>query len=242
MSRFENSAIETIVKHGAEELGIVLPRDAGAAFSSYYSFLMQHGRYMNLTAISGEEDVAHSHFLDSIALLKTRDFKGMRVIDVGSGAGFPGIPLKIADPSIDLTLLDSTGKRVGFLSELCSILDINAYCIHARAEESAHSDNMRESYDIVVSRAVARLNVLCELCLPFARVGGVFIAMKGVDSTRETTEASNAIKVLGARLQGCVDYKVPETDIVHRAVIISKTSQTPENYPRRFARIQKIPL
>lgn len=240
--RFENSDVETTVIRGAEELGIALPRGAGAAFSLYYSFLVQRGRYMNLTAISGEEDVARSHFLDSIALLKTHDFKGMRVIDIGSGAGFPGVPLKIADPSIDLTLLDSTGKRVKFLSELCSNLDIKAYCIHARAEESAHSNNMRENYDIVLSRAVARLNVLCELCLPFARVGGVFIAMKGVDSACETTEASNAIKALGARLQDCVDYKVPETDIVHRAVIISKTSQTPENYPRRFARIQKKPL
>ena len=237
-----NSEIITAVTRGAEELGIVLPRGVSAAFASYYDLLEKRGRDVNLTSISGEEDVARLHFLDSLALLNVHGFKNARVIDVGSGAGFPGVPLKLAEPSIDLTLLDATGKRVAFLSELCAELEIDAKCIHARAEESAQTADLRERYDVAASRAVARLNVLCELCLPFVRLGGVFIAMKGVDSDEEITEANGAIAALGAQLHGCIDYAIPGTDVTHRAVLICKTAKTPEKYPRRFARMQKDPL
>ena len=232
----------SIIELGAKELDINLPPEANASFSSYHKFLAERGSSFNLTAISKEEDVARLHFLDSIALLKATKFENATVIDVGSGAGFPGIPLKIAEPSIILTLLDATGKRVNFLSDLCNLLSIDASFIHARAEDSSQEHNMRERYDIAVSRAVARLNVLCELCLPFVRIGGMFIAMKGVDSEDELIEAGNAIEVLGAKPLDCYDYTIPGTDIVHRAVLLRKIAETPKQYPRRFARIQKAPL
>ena len=237
-----NSDIEAAVTRGVEELGIELPRGVSAAFASYYELLEKRGRDVNLTSISGEEDVARLHFLDSLALLNLYEFKNTRVIDVGSGAGFPGVPLKLTEPTIDLTLLDATGKRVAFLSELCEKLEIDAVCVHARAEESAQTADMRERFDVALSRAVARLNVLCELCLPFVRVEGMFVAMKGVDSDEEIAEASDAIETLGAQLHDCIDYNIPGTDITHRAVLIRKTAKTPEKYPRRFARIQKYPL
>jgi len=204
--------------------------------------LEDRGKHISLTAITGAEEVARLHFLDSIALLNAADFKNAHVIDIGSGAGLPGVAIKVAEPSVSLTLLDSTGKRVAFLSELCTVLRLAAECINARAEDAARQPSMREKYDIAVSRAVARLNVLCELCLPFVRVGGIFIAMKGVSSADELSEAGHAIETLGAELLECFDYIIPGTKIEHRAILIRKTSRTPEKYPRRFARIEKSPL
>ena len=195
---------------------------------------------MNLTAITGEAEVARLHFLDCGALLNMADFSGKAVIDVGTGAGFPGLPLKILCPDIRLTLLDSLQKRVDFLQSTCSLLELATVdCVHARAEESMQ---YREKFDIAVSRAVSRLNMLCELCLPFVAVGGKFIAMKGPGGVQELAEAENAIALLGGRVLGITDYTVPGTDITHSAVIIEKTSPTPAKYPRRFAKIQKSPL
>ncbi|MCL2628480.1 MAG: 16S rRNA (guanine(527)-N(7))-methyltransferase RsmG [Oscillospiraceae bacterium] len=231
-----------ITLQGAKKLNITLPPETEAAFEAYYDLLSTHGENVNLTAISGAESVAHLHFLDSIALLTIADFKTAKVIDIGSGAGFPGVPLKLAEPSVDLTLLDATRKRIDFLEHLCALINIDAACIHARAEEAAHTADMREQYDICVSRAVAKLNSLCELCLPFVKPQGLFIAMKSVNSEDELRAAHRAIEALGAQLHKCVDYTIPDTDIVHRAVIIKKTSKTSERYPRRFARIQKSPL
>jgi len=238
----ENTELASFVTCGAETLGINLPPEACRAFETYYELLDKRGKNVNLTSITGVSDVARLHFLDSIALLKTAQFTGARVIDIGSGAGFPGIPLKIAEPSIDLTLLDATGKRVAFLAELNAALFLDAACIHERAEIAAHLPDLRESFDIVVSRAVARLNILCELCLPFVRVGGTFIAMKDIDSAQEISQARSAIDALGTELADCVDYVIPCTDTSHRAVVLFKTSGTPVKYPRRFARIQKVPL
>jgi len=237
-----NYDISEIVSHGAKSLGIALPHTAAAAFTSYYEFLEKQGKDVNLTAITGAEDVARFHFLDSIALLNAAQFKDARIVDIGSGAGFPGVALKVAEPSIDLTLLDATGKRVTFLSGLCSLLGIDAKCIHARAEDAAQTPDLRERFDIAASRAVARLNVLCELCLPFVRVGGTFIAMKAASSDDEIAEANRAAEALGAEMRGCHDYVIPGTDVVHRAVLIQKISTTPEVYPRRFSRIKKAPL
>jgi len=231
-----------IISQGAKELDIELPPETGAAFRAYSDFLEKRGQHVNLTAISGSEDVARLHFLDSIALLNTAMFEDACVIDIGSGAGFPGVPLKLAEPSIKLTLLDSAGKRISFLSELCDELGISAVCVNARAEEAAHKPDMREQFDVAVSRAVARLNALCELCLPYVRVGGLFIAMKGIGSDDEVVEAQNAIATLGAEFQEHFDYKIPGTDITHRAVLVRKIASTPDKYPRRFARIQKSPL
>jgi len=230
------------VARGADELGLTLPHGAPEAFDAYYLFLEECGETLNLTSVTGAQDVARLHFLDSLALLKAAPFSGARVIDVGSGAGFPGVPIKIAEPSVDLTLLDATGKRVKFLSDLCMTLSLDVACICARAEEAAYKQELRGIFDIAVSRAVARLNILCELCLPFVRVGGVFIAMKGVDSAEELAQSRSAADSLGAKLEDCFDYSIPDTDITHRAVVLRKTSVTPEKYPRRFARIKKAPL
>jgi len=231
-----------IIEQGTKEMNIELPPGTEAAFRAYYDFLESSGQNVNLTAISGAEEVARLHFLDSLALLNAAAFKGKRVIDIGSGAGFPGLPLKLGEPTIEMTMLDSTGKRTDFLKELCRKLDVTATCIKARAEEAAHLPDKREQYNIAVSRAVARLNILCELCLPFVCVGGIFIAMKTVDSNDEVTEAQSAIEILGGKLQVHYDYAIPGTDIIHRALMIRKTSKTPEKYPRRFAKIQKSPL
>jgi len=231
-----------IMSQGAKELNIELPPETEAAFRAYYDFLEYSGQNVNLTTITGVEEVARLHFMDSLSLLTMVELKDKRVIDIGSGAGFPGVPLKLAEPTLDLTLLDATGKRIAFLQELCAKLVISVSCIKARAEEAAHTPDMRELYDVAVSRAVARLNVLSELCLPFVRVGGLLIAMKALDSEDEVTEAKNAIVALGGEIAEFIDYRIPMTDVTHRAVLIHKIERTPDKYPRRFARIQKEPL
>ena len=234
--------LASIVSRGAETLGISLPSGAPAAFEKYHDLLEQRGRNVNLTAISTVEDVARLHFLDSMAPLKTAIFANKRVIDIGSGAGFPGAPLAIAEPTIKLALLDATGKRIAFLTELCAMLGIDAALHHARAEDAAHDTKLRERFDIAVSRAVADLNTLCEMCLPFVSIGGRFLAMKGSGSDAEIENARGAIKTLGAEISGIHDYTIPETDIVHRIVTIKKIAPTPGEYPRRFAKMKKNPL
>lgn len=233
--------MEEILSLGLHEMG--LPSGGGRLerFRRYYDYLTECNRVMNLTAIEGEEEAARLHFLDCCALLTVENFAGRRVIDVGSGAGFPGLPLKIAEPSVSLTLLDSLGKRVDFLRSACRELaleDVEAVC--ARAEEAPAE--LRESFDIAVSRAVARLNVLCELCLPFVRAGGSFIAMKGPDCAEELAEAAEAVALLGGGEAEIRPYSVPGAGLSHAAVIIRKLSPTPEKYPRRWARIAKKPL
>ena len=234
--------ISKIIGQGLNELNITLPLNSEAALSAYYDFLIERSKVMNLTAITDPEEVAKLHFLDSIALLGAVSLENERVIDVGSGAGFPGVVLKLARPNIDLTLLDATGKKVAFLSELCDTLKIEANCIHARAEELSHKDDIRETFDVSVSRAVAELRMLCELCLPLVKVGGLMVAMKSINSDEEIEGAKGAMGKLGAKLENVYDYKIPETDVFHRAVLIRKTDSTPNEYPRRFARIQNFPL
>ena len=195
---------------------------------------------MNLTAITEPQAVARLHFLDCMALLGLTDFSNKTVIDVGCGAGFPGVPLKIAEPSMHLTLLDSLKKRVDWLSETLPTLGVEAECVSARAEEYALSH--REAYDIATSRAVARLNMLSELCLPLVAVGGAFIAMKSADSDEEISQAARGIGLLGGKVEKIWDYAVPGTDAVHRAVLIRKIKKTPGQYPRRFAKIKQAPL
>ena len=209
-------------------------------FCAFGSALVEKNQVMNLTAITEPEQVARLHFLDCIALLGAANFYGKSVIDVGCGAGFPGVPLKIAAPSIDLTLLDSLKKRMDWLESTLPELGIEAQCVAARAEEYALAH--REQYDIAVSRAVARLTMLAELCLPLVRVGGHFVAMKSADSDEELSQAARAIATLGGKVTRIWDYPVPGTDAVHRAVVITKVKATPKPYPRRFAKIKQQPL
>lgn len=233
--------MEDILCSGLAELGIEPPEDALRRFRTYYERLTEVGAVMNLTAIEGEGPVARLHFLDSAALLNFEDFSGKRVIDVGTGAGFPGLPLAILRPDACFTLLDSQQKRVDFISETSALLGLeNVECVAARAEEAA--TEYREGFDIAVSRAVARLNVLCELCLPLVKAGGVFISMKAEDCVQEVAEAESAAKTLGGAAPELRTYAIPGTDVTRAAVIIKKLAPTPAKYPRRWARITKQPL
>ncbi len=234
--------LEELVSSGAAVMGVPLPAGAPEKLRAYFGLLTERNRVMNLTAIEGEEDVARLHFLDCLALAAVWDFSGKKIIDVGSGAGFPGLPIAIAVPGAQFTLLDSLGKRVDFLTEVCRETGTQAECLNARAEEAARQPERRECYDAAVSRAVARLNILCELCLPFVKMGGVFTAMKAAAAEEELAEAESAVKLLGGGRPEVRDYRIPGTDLTHRAVIIPKEFPTPEKYPRRFARIQKSPL
>ncbi len=233
--------LEEILASGFEALQLTPDPQAIARYRIYYDYLDEQNRVMNLTAISGEEDSARLHFLDCAALLKEADFAGRRVIDVGTGAGFPGLALKVACPSIELTLLDSLDKRVRFLQTLCKKLGFaDVQCLHARAEEAPAQ--LRQSCDIAVSRAVARLNLLCELCLPFVKVGGLFLAMKGPGAEEELNEAKRAIAALGGKAEGIRIYDVPGTELEHNVIVIRKVRDTPNRYPRRWAQMKKQPL
>jgi 16S rRNA (guanine(527)-N(7))-methyltransferase GidB len=231
--------MEQILRSGLSALG--LPEDCVPALERYAQLLLEKNKVMNLTAITEPEQVATLHFLDSLCLLQAVDFAGRTAADIGTGAGFPGLPLRIAVPSLRLTLLDAQGKRVDFLREVCGELGLSdVACVHARAEEFAA--HRRESFDLVTSRAVAALPMLAELGLPLVRVGGRFIAMKSVDSGEELESAAHAISLLGGRVERVWDYTIPGTEIVHRAIIIEKTAATPAKYPRAFAKIKKQPL
>ena len=208
---------------------------------TFSRMLLEKNQVMNLTAITDPRDVAVLHLLDSLALTGLAGLEGRTVVDVGTGAGFPGVPLAIARSSARVTLLDSLGKRVDFLRESCRTLGLdNVECVHGRAEEFA--GERRETFDLAVSRAVAALPVLCELCLPLVKVGGAFWAMKSVDTEEEISASKAAVKVLGGRIQAVSDYTIPTTEVVHRVVCIQKTAPTPKKYPRRFALIKKQPL
>ena len=228
-----------ILRQGLKELGL----DAAKAepLEAFARAVLERNQVMNLTAITDEADFARLHLLDSAALLNVAEIKGKRVIDVGTGAGFPGVPLCILRDNVNMTLLDSTGKRIDFLRETCLALGLTGVdCVHARAEEIAAA--RREAFDLATSRAVAALPVLCELCLPLVRVGGQFLAMKSAQSDDELDGAKRAIETLGARLNRVVDYTIPTSDVTHRVIVIDKVRPTPKQYPRAFGQIKKKPL
>lgn len=233
--------LEELLQSGFAALSLEAAPQTLARYRVYYEYLEEMNQVMNLTAISGEEDVARLHFLDCAALLTLADFNRKRVIDVGTGAGFPGLALKIACPAMELTLLDSLDKRINFLKNTCQKLGFDdVTCIHSRAEEIP--DGFRQGFDFALSRAVARLNLLCELCLPYVKKGGAFIAMKGSDLEEELAEARRCIRTLGGQVEQKIDYTIPGTDVTHCALIIRKVADTPAKYPRRWAQIKKSPL
>ena len=211
-------------------------------FEIYAKMLVEWNEKMNLTAITKEDEIAVKHFIDSISILKYIDIKDdSSVIDIGTGAGFPGIPLKIMYPDIKLTLLDSLNKRLIFISEVCKATNINANIVHARAEEYARKAGYRESFDYVVSRAVANLPSLCEYCIPYVKKGGMFISMKGAEAEKEILISGNAINILGGNLENVHQFTLPD-DSQRSIIAISKISATPEKYPRRGVKISKEPL
>lgn len=235
--------IEPFLRDGLAELGLADRASAIPVLDEYARRLLEKNQVMNLTAITEPEQVARLHMLDCAALLNTADFHGKRLADVGTGAGFPGLPLKILEPSLDVTLLDALRKRVDWLTEVCTALNLSGVrIVHCRAEEQSRLPDYRERFDLVTARAVASLAVLCELCLPLVKVGGRFLAMKSVDSGGELEQAQKAIAVLGGRLERTADYAIPGTDIRHRAIMIKKIMETPKKYPRIFAKIKKNPL
>ena len=228
-----------LLRSGLRELG--LDESRAETLERFAALLLEKNRVMNLTAITEPAAVAQLHLLDSAALTQFVDLSGKTVVDVGTGAGFPGMPLRILKDDFDLTLLDSLGKRVAWLSEVCGTLGLERVeCVHARAEEFAAE--RREAYDLALSRAVAQLNVLCELALPLVKVGGRFIAMKSVDTEEEIAAAKSAVKALGGKIVSVKDYAIPTCSVMHRVVVIEKISPTPVKYPRAFAKIKKQPL
>lgn len=236
--------MEEQIKLGLETLGIPLPfPGVPGKLARYGLLLLEKNLVMNLTAITDPALVASLHFLDSAAVLGCTDFKNKKLIDVGTGAGFPGLPLRLLEPTISLTLLDSLGKRVDWLRDVAAELGAeDVECLHARAEEQALKPGYRDSYDIAVSRAVADLRLLSELCLPYVKVGGYFLALKSTGADEELSAAGAGITLLGGSVLPSYDYAIPGTDVRHRVIIVKKTAPTPKGYPRRWAKIQKSPL
>ena len=223
---------------GLPELGLDLPEETAKTLCQFGEAVVKQNEVMNLTAITEPAQVAKLHLLDSLTVLKTADLKGKRIIDVGCGAGFPGVPVQIACPEAEVTLLDSLGKRMAWLEQILPQLGVDAQCVTARAEE--YAAKQREEFDYATSRAVARLNILLELTAPFVKVGGAVLAMKGAAAREELAEAKNAITKLGLKLETVADYPMDGT--AHTVLVLRKVKPTPPQYPRRFAKIKQSPL
>lgn len=230
------------LKAMAGEIGISLSSDMINQFDKYSHFLLEYNEKINLTAITDPAEIERKHFLDSLYLLKEMDFpSNASLIDVGTGAGFPGLPLKIVRNDIHLTLLDSLNKRLIFLEQLSQMLGQDNQLVHGRAEQMSHEIAYRESFDIATARAVASLSALCEYCLPYVKVGGVFAAYKGPDIENEAGYAKRAISLLGGELSIIKEYELPGGD-KRTLVLIKKIGKTPKEYPRRGTKIAKQPL
>ncbi len=230
-----------LLKNGFSAMKLSVSDAQIAQLEDFTARMLETNKVMNLTRITDPKEIAEKHLLDCASLLQAADFSKKSVVDVGCGAGFPGMPLHILCPSCKLTLLDSLGKRIRFLQgciDAMNLSDIEA--VHARAEEFAAKH--REQYDFAVSRAVAQLNVLAELSLPLVKQGGAFIAMKSKDTDEELERAKKAIRLLGGEIEKIIDYTIPHTEITHRLVVIRKKNHTPKQYPRPFRKISASPL
>jgi len=244
----ENNLI-TILNEGAKSINIDISDSENEAFARYAELLREWNEVMNLTNILDDEGIAIRHFVDSLTVVPyvmdeqaKQKRNELTLVDVGTGAGFPGIPLKVKMPELKITLMDSLRKRLNFLDAVCT--DINLKGIrtaHARAEDAGHDANHREKYDIATARAVAALPVLCEYCLPFVKVGGCFIAMKG-HADEELSDAGKAIKLLGGKIERTEKFTLPGSDMSRTIVVIRKIAHTPKNYPRQAGKPSKNPI
>lgn len=234
----------TILEEGCRELGITLDEIQKKQFTDFYEYLVEKNKVMNLTGITEFQEVLVKHFLDSLACVKAVDMsKVNRIMDIGTGAGFPGVPLKIAFPHLEACLLDSLKKRVNFLEETFQLLKLeNITAIHGRAEEFAKNKAYRETYDLCVSRAVSNLATLSEYCLPYVKIGGFFISYKSGTVQEEVEQAQKAVKILGGRIQDVVYFQLPDSEIQRSLVVIEKVKATPGRYPRKAGTPLKEPL
>ena len=231
--------IKDLLQNYIKDYKITLTENQYEQFQKYFELLAEWNEKMNLTAITDESGVALKHFADSLSLLNFVDIpQNSSIADVGTGAGFPGVVLKIARPDIKLTLIDSLNKRLVFLGEVCAQLGFEAELIHSRAEDGARDEKLRESFDFAVSRAVARMNVLSEYCLPYVKVGGAFCAMKGAQANEEFKESLNAINTLGGKLEKKYFFELPENGGERAIAVVRKVKNTPQKYPRQSGKIK----
>lgn len=230
--------------NGCGALGITLTEEQVQKFLEYYELLIEWNSFMNLTAITEFDEVVTKHFVDSVSLIKVLDLsEKLTLIDIGTGAGFPGIPLKIVFPNLKITLLDSLNKRVKFLNEVIGKIELKEIeAIHGRAEDAAKSQDLREKFDLCVSRAVANLSTLSEYCLPFVKVGGKFISYKSEKIAEEMKAAEKAVSILGGEYAGQVEFTLPDSDIYRNLFVIEKKKETPKKYPRKAGLPAKEPI
>ncbi len=233
-----------VLTNGVSDLDLILTVKQKQRFLLYKQLLVEWNQKINITAITENDEVDIKHFLDSLTPLVTGLFQGnKKIIDIGTGGGFPGLPLKLMNEDLDVSLLDSLNKRIIFLNEVISQLKLkDIVAIHGRAEELSIKPEYREQYDICISRAVASLSILSEYCIPFVKTGGYFISMKGPDVTEEIEDSKNAIKLLGGKVVEQRSITIPKSDIVHSLIIIEKIKQTPTKYPRGGGKPRKNPL
>ena len=233
-----------ILKKGIEDLGLKCSDETIDKFSKYREILVEWNQKMNLTGIEEEKEVYIKHFLDSVAAVKKGYIKdGMSIIDVGTGAGFPGLPLRICLENSKVTLLDSLNKRINFLSEVCTNINIDDIeLIHGRAEDFGKDEKYREQYDVATARAVAGLPILMEFCVPFIKVGGYFVCLKGPNADTELEESRKAMEVLGLEFVEKIDVELPEIELKHNIVVFKKLNSTPAKYPRKAGKPVKTPI
>ncbi len=235
--------MKQMITDGCNKLGISLSSEQTDSLIKYYNILIERNKSVNLTRITEPEDVVTKHFLDSLTAILTNRV-GRKVIDVGTGAGFPGLVIKCALPETELTLLDSLNKRISFLRDASEEMNINSNIefLHSRAEDAANDKNHREKYDTVVSRAVANLRTLSEWCLPFLKVGGYFLALKGPLAQSELDDANDAIKILGGEVSEVFTADIPFTDLEHKIIVIKKVRHTPCIFPRKGGKSTAVPI
>lgn len=231
-----------LLRTEAKKIGVDLGEYGADRFDTYAERLVRWNAHFNLTAITEPDDIVIKHFIDCLYIMKYVDFKpDEKLVDVGTGAGFPGLPLLIANPKLDVNFIDSSGKRIGFLRDVLSKIGLSGMRMHERAEDVGRSNAFREKYDYATARAVAPLNVLCEYCLPLVKVGGLFISLKGSSGMQELENAKNAVSVLGGEVARTDEYTLPNGD-GRSIIIIRKISQTPTKYPRKTKKITTKPL